>query len=131
MHLLHVSPSYHPFVGGAETHLRQISERLAQRGHHVSVFTLREVRETSQRRNEYLPKCQVLNGVNLRRFDSCDRLGNFIRRACKLPGGHRVLRSVLGTDALRFVAEDPLHPRLLLNTICSGAEITMIVNWSN
>ena len=39
MRILHVSPAYWPFVGGAETFLQAISERLVRQGHSVLVAT--------------------------------------------------------------------------------------------
>ncbi len=37
--VLLVTPSYYPFVGGAETYVQAMAERLAQNGHDVSVIT--------------------------------------------------------------------------------------------
>ena len=39
MRILHVNAAYWPFVGGAETYAREISERLVQRGHQVTFVT--------------------------------------------------------------------------------------------
>jgi glycogen(starch) synthase len=39
MRILHISAAYSPFVGGAETYLQAMSERLAQEGHSVTVMT--------------------------------------------------------------------------------------------
>lgn len=39
MRILHTNAAYWPFVGGAETYLRAISERLARDGHGVTVAT--------------------------------------------------------------------------------------------
>jgi glycogen(starch) synthase len=39
MRILHVSAAYWPFVGGAETYLQALSERLVHRGHSVVVAT--------------------------------------------------------------------------------------------
>ena len=39
MRILHVSPAYWPFVGGAETFLKALSERLVHQGHSVLVAT--------------------------------------------------------------------------------------------
>jgi glycogen(starch) synthase len=38
MRVLHISAAYSPFIGGAETYLRAMSERLVQDGHHVAVL---------------------------------------------------------------------------------------------
>ncbi len=39
MNILHVSAGYTPFIGGAQTYLREISERLVRDGHNVTVVT--------------------------------------------------------------------------------------------
>lgn len=39
MNLLHASATYWPFIGGAETYLRVVSERLVHDGHNVTVAT--------------------------------------------------------------------------------------------
>jgi glycosyltransferase involved in cell wall biosynthesis len=39
MRILMVSARYHPFVGGTETHIHEVSRRLAERGHDVGILT--------------------------------------------------------------------------------------------
>jgi glycosyltransferase involved in cell wall biosynthesis len=34
-----ITPNFHPSVGGVETHVRRVSDRLSQRGHDVTVLT--------------------------------------------------------------------------------------------
>jgi glycosyltransferase involved in cell wall biosynthesis/ADP-heptose:LPS heptosyltransferase len=73
--ILHTVEFYHPHVGGAESVIQQISERLARRGHHVEVATAK------------LPDRIVneLNGVMIHEFDIAGNLvsginGNDIQR---------------------------------------------------
>lgn len=67
--ILHTVEFYHPHVGGAETVVQQISERLAKRGHHVEVATTK------------LPNrnFQELNGVVIQEFDIAGNLASGIR----------------------------------------------------
>jgi len=67
--ILHTVEFYHPHVGGAETVVQQISERLAKRGHHVEVATTK------------LPdrNFQELNGVVMHEFDIAGNLASGIR----------------------------------------------------
>jgi len=59
MNILHTVEYYSPSVGGAQEVVRQISERLAARGHNVTVATTRlKNRETC-----------TLNGVKIEEFD--------------------------------------------------------------
>jgi L-malate glycosyltransferase len=62
--ILHTVEFYHPHVGGAETVVQQISERLAKRGHHVEIATTK------------LPdrNFQELNGVIIHEFDIAGNL---------------------------------------------------------
>ncbi len=39
MQVLHVSPRYYPYIGGSETYCQEMSERLVQNGHKVTVLT--------------------------------------------------------------------------------------------
>lgn len=66
--ILHTVEFYHPHMGGAETVVQQISERLARRGHHVTVATTRLNDRTFHE----------LNGVQIREFSLKGSLGNGI-----------------------------------------------------
>jgi glycosyltransferase involved in cell wall biosynthesis len=61
MKILQVCPRYYPDIGGVEEHVRNISERLARK-YDVSVFTT----DPSGK----LPKEEIINGVEVRRFNS-------------------------------------------------------------
>jgi len=39
MKVLHVNPRYYPYIGGSELYCQELSERLVQDGHQVTVFT--------------------------------------------------------------------------------------------
>jgi glycosyltransferase involved in cell wall biosynthesis len=57
-----VCPRYHPYIGGVETHVKEISERLAKRNFGVEVLT------TDPKGD--LPRCEEIGGVTVRRFRS-------------------------------------------------------------
>lgn len=57
-----VCPRYHPFIGGVETHVKAISERLTEKGIEMEVLTT----DPSGR----LWKEEVINGVKVKRFKS-------------------------------------------------------------
>lgn len=67
--ILHTVEFFHPHVGGAETVVQQISERLAKRGHHVEIATTK------------LPdrNFQELNGVVIHEFDVAGNLATGFR----------------------------------------------------
>ena len=70
MRLLHLSPAYAPFHGGAEILAQQISERFARAGHEVTVVTTQAERPhdfwegAPPRRSQ----CETLNGVTVVRL---------------------------------------------------------------
>ena len=57
-----VTPRYHPYLGGLETHVKAIAERLVQAGVEVDVFTTDPGRR--------LFPLEQVNGVTVRRFPS-------------------------------------------------------------
>lgn len=62
MKVAQVCPRYFPYIGGIETHVKEISERLVKKGFEVSVFTTDPSGE--------LPKEEFISGVEVRRFKS-------------------------------------------------------------
>jgi glycosyltransferase involved in cell wall biosynthesis len=62
MEILQVTPRYPPHAGGVETHVAEISERLAARGHDVTVFAADA--------GDDVPRNHVREGVRVRRFNS-------------------------------------------------------------
>lgn len=59
MHVLYISPAYHPLIGGAETHVRVLAEGIAALGHTVTVIT--DCRDIT------LPCIDELNNVKILR----------------------------------------------------------------
>lgn len=55
-----VCPRYFPYLGGIETVVREVSERLASKGYHVEVL--------STDPSNSLPKNEIINNVIVRRF---------------------------------------------------------------
>jgi glycosyltransferase involved in cell wall biosynthesis len=66
MRILHTVEFYNPSTGGAQEVVRQISEQLVQRGHHVTVATTKLASRTATN----------LNGVEIQEFDVS---GNTVR----------------------------------------------------
>ena len=62
MKIAQVCPRYHPHIGGIETHVREISERLVKKSFKVEVL--------SSDPSGKLPKEENINGVKVRRFRS-------------------------------------------------------------
>jgi len=62
MKIAQVCPRYYPYIGGVETHVKEISERLADRGFEVEVLTTDPT--------GYLPKEEFIGNVKVKRFRS-------------------------------------------------------------
>jgi glycosyltransferase involved in cell wall biosynthesis len=62
MNIIQVCPRYFPDIGGVETHVQEISERLVKRGHQVEVVC-------TDPRGVH-PKQDCIHGVRVRRFRS-------------------------------------------------------------
>ena len=92
MKVLYVAPRYFPAMGGAETHVKEVSERLACRGHDVTVLT------THERGEPTLPASEVINGVTVVRFASPHRCERLFNVALTVRGVHRLLGWVIGLD---------------------------------
>lgn len=65
MNLLYVTPRYPPHTGGVETHVRELAERFAERGHEVTVVSTDAGTEVD---GERLPRRERRNGVEIRRL---------------------------------------------------------------
>ena len=62
MKIVQVCPRYYPDIGGVETHVKEISERLVKRGFEVEVVCTDPTGKH--------PKKEIINGVKVRRFRS-------------------------------------------------------------
>lgn len=62
MRIAQVCPRYNPDIGGVETHVKEISERLAKRGFDVEVLTTDPTGK--------LPRDEMINDIEVRRFRS-------------------------------------------------------------
>lgn len=69
MRILHLAPRYAPRTGGVETQVQEISERLVERGHSVTVVTADADRN--------LPRKETRNGVRVRRHRALTLDGAF------------------------------------------------------
>lgn len=110
LRVLHTNAGYSPFVGGAETYLRAISERLARDGHQVVVAATDATGVQSYwdpRRPRVAEAETVLNGVRVVR----SRLGHLPLA----PWSFYLLRR-LATDLSR-PAFQRLNPRPLLDRL--------------
>ena len=100
MRIVHVAPSYHPILGGAEGYLKAVSEGLVRRGHEVLVITQRKVAGFAGRVPPRLPRHEVVGGVHVHRLRPDRVTPAVIERAVRWPGGYRLARAALSEAGL-------------------------------
>jgi len=62
MKIAQVCPRYYPHIGGVETYVKEVSERLTKKGLEIEVLTTNP--------SERLPEEDVINGVDVKRYRS-------------------------------------------------------------
>ncbi|HJT21780.1 MAG TPA: glycosyltransferase family 4 protein [Nitrospira sp.] len=130
--ILHVTPTYFPAVGGAESHLKELSEGLASRGHDVTVVTVnvRNAWQLFRGVADDLPGTEVINGVNVVRLDPNGRtVGSWMRRWVQARGGWRSLRFVFGEDGMEILTLHPQPLELIPYLLRTRADIVTAMNW--
>lgn len=134
MKILHVSSLYYPVVGGAQSHLKELSEGLVARGHEVTVMTANVSSMWDLRANKpgLLSKRETVNGVKVIRLDPEGQfLGPALRRLIELKGGHRALSSVLTPDGCNLLLEPPRMFSVIPHIIRSNADIVTSIGWGH
>ena len=132
MKIVHISPSYAPVLGGAELHMKELSEGLASRGHDVTVLTVNARNSWDLFRGVHgdLAETEVINRVKVVRYDPNGKtVGSWMRQWLQLPGGWRSLKFVFGEDGLEMLAAQPQPVQLIPYLVRSRADIVMAMNW--
>lgn len=132
MKIVHISPTYAPVLGGAELHVKELSEGLVSRGHDVTVLTTNARNSTDLFRGIHggLPEAEVINGVRVVRFDpNGETLGAWLNGWPQLPGGWRSLRIVFGEDGMEILGLKPQLIPIIPYLLRTRADIVMAMNW--
>ncbi|MEM5875172.1 MAG: glycosyltransferase family 4 protein [Candidatus Aenigmatarchaeota archaeon] len=72
MKIVQICPFFYPVKGGLEEHVYRISRELVKKGHIVYVFT-----SNSMRKGKIKKRYEVIDGINVIRFNVFLRLGDF------------------------------------------------------
>jgi glycosyltransferase involved in cell wall biosynthesis len=126
MKIVHVTPLYHPFRGGAESYTKEVSERLARRGHDVTVLALNERMPQSGQRNAAM---EVLNGVTVRRFDGVGRVQGGLAAAALTGVAQRALAWTAHGDAVESWARSPYGLAAALHVVRANPDVVAVINW--
>jgi putative NADH-flavin reductase len=73
MRILYITSDYYSAVGGVELYVKKISERLARRGHDVTVLTMNS-RGVSSGNGDSLKEKDVINQVKVARLNNTYKL---------------------------------------------------------
>src|SRR5262245_35030527 len=125
MRILHITPDYYPAVGGGELYIREISERLASRGHDVVVLTMNS-RSLTGRNGERLPDREVVGQVRVQRLNSTYKVHE---RLLSVRGAHRALSLAFSAEKSRMLASSPCSLRAFLFTLRAQADVVGVANW--
>ena len=132
MRIIHISPSYIPSIGGAQTQIKELSERLAFRGHAVTVITanVRSVIDLSPGRSEELPAREVINGVKIVRLHPDGGLaGRVIDSIQRMRGGYRFLSLLFSPEGLEMLSQRPRLFAMIPQILRSPVDIVAAINW--
>jgi glycosyltransferase involved in cell wall biosynthesis len=127
MKILHITPYYYPAMGGAEVQAKEICERLARRGHDVTVLTMNR-RGTSDGGDD-LKAVEVLNGVTVRRFRPADKVHDLFNGLLGLRGAHRLLGLAVGEDRIQMLAIGPCSLSAFRLIARLKPDVVAVSNW--
>ena len=132
MKIIHVSPMYFPVLGGAELHLKEVSEGLAARGHEVTVLTtnIRNSWDLWDARPANLPEEESINGVKIVRLQpDGGALGKLIRLCWNMPGGYRGFNWLLSPSGVDLFLKGPRTFGVIPYLLSSNADVVASMNW--
>jgi glycosyltransferase involved in cell wall biosynthesis len=132
MKILHVSPLYHPADGGAERHVREVSERLASRGHNIRILTTnaRSELELTSGTDASLEPREVIGGVEIARLPaSPSLLGRLLDRQFHMRGGYRTQSYLFTPGGVEMLRGHPRNLSLVREVRRFDADVVASWNW--
>jgi glycosyltransferase involved in cell wall biosynthesis len=126
MRILHVTPNYYPALGGSDFHIKEISERLAARGHEVMVLTLTY---EDQPANAKSRATELINGVAVRRVPANVGAYKAFNRVLEVRGASRFLRALAGPGMVHLLSVTPLSLRAFLHALRASTDVMAVINW--
>ncbi|MGQ0811953.1 MAG: glycosyltransferase family 4 protein [Nitrospiraceae bacterium] len=133
MKIVHVTPSYAPCIGGAEKLLQATSERLASRGHEVTIFSMNVSKQPhfSTQMGSGLPEREMMNAVTVRRFLPNGDVWSWLLhdKWLQLRGGYRSLRFLLPEGELEMLLNGPRPLAMIPAILGAQADIVASMNW--
>lgn len=127
---MHVSPAYAPLVGGCERLLQEVSERLVERGHQITVLTFDGAtqRDLQSPAGAGLPPDEMLNGVRIVRVKPVTAaFENAHEWWLQKRGGFRTSKWAFGAEQWPLLR--PSGAGLLLPLARLHADVVTSCNW--
>jgi glycosyltransferase involved in cell wall biosynthesis len=128
MKLLNVTPLYYPSIGGAQQHLKAISDRLAARGHKVTVATLR-VDVGTLRVDSLLPRNERIGGVDVQRLDPSEMLPRMLAAGLRLPGSWRIMKRLMSSEHIAMGLDGPWISAVVPHLLRLRPDIVTVLGW--
>lgn len=132
MKIIHISPLYYPSIGGAESHLKEICEGLAKRGHDITVLTsnIRRSSDLWQGIPGGLPAVESINQVKVVRLEpEGGALGKMVRISLDLRGGCRLFNRILSPSGLGHFTQGPRTYGVIPWVYKSRTDLVVTMNW--
>jgi glycosyltransferase involved in cell wall biosynthesis len=108
--------------------MKEISERLARRGHQVTVLATRDSGRSDGGRTGR-DDDEVINGVRVRRFPEAGQVQNLLSHLLSSGRAHRLLELAVGSDAVRMLTVGPCTLRPLYACLQSRWDVVAVSNW--
>jgi glycosyltransferase involved in cell wall biosynthesis len=125
MRILHITPDYYPAMGGGELYVKEISERLASRGHDVTVLAMNS-RGLVDQRGKRLPGSNVINRVTVKRLHNTYKIHH---QLTNMKGGLRALSLALSRNQFELLRISPYSLRAFLYTLGARVDVVGVANW--
>ena len=122
MRILHITPQFYPATGGAELYTKEISERLAQRGHDVTVLT-------TDSDGGSPTTAEVINGVTVSRFMPPGKLHDLINGLLSMRGALWLSGFSMRVAKVQMLAGGPYGLRAFHLSARSNADVVAVINW--
>lgn len=130
MRILHVNPFYTPWIGGGTVHIRALSERLARRGHDVTLVTQRRRGPRSPAGDRSLPPRERIAGVEVRRLLPNPHRVSLLERLLRVRGGQRLLRACVSEAEIALVLDQSWSTGLFLLALLLRPDVVTVMNFA-